>query len=316
MSGDHYDSPEKTLLKNKLSASYSVDDLLFMMQCLRDKKQGCPWDIKQNFDSIAPFTLEETYEVLEAIAKQDHEHIKEELGDLLFQVVFHSQIAEDEGLFTFLDVVGVLVRKMLRRHPHVFPDGTLGSFGQRDEVWSEAQISESWQAIKKIEKQEAAEARVKTLGGVNKPHLEAEMSLLNQANGKLPVLLYADELQCQAAKVGFDWPDIQGVEDKVIEELQEVKQARDPAHIEEEIGDLLFACVNLARHKGVNPELALLKANVKFKQRFQHMEQQAAAVQARQSNSPDVQLDDVAQVLRGMSAEQLELLWEKAKVTA
>ena len=238
--------------------SYTITDLLYLMQRLRDPQTGCPWDITQTYETIAPSTLEEAYEVVDAIEKKDFAHLKEELGDLLFQVIFYSQIGKEEKRFEFAAVVSVLVEKLVRRHPHVFPDGTLQSQIENRNSLPE-EVKTRWEAIKQEER--AAKGVEGVLGDVP----------LN-----LPALSRAAKLQKRAASVGFDWQDIQGPIDKVREELLEVEEALasgDRAHLEEEIGDLLFAVVNISRFMKLDPEQALRKANQKFSQRFEYIEE-------------------------------------------
>nr|WP_241760684.1 nucleoside triphosphate pyrophosphohydrolase [Oceanicaulis sp. HTCC2633] len=229
----------------------ALDRLLAIMDRLRDPDGGCPWDIEQTFRTIAPYTIEEAYEVADAIEREDMAELKDELGDLLFQVVFHSQMAQEEGLFRFEDVADAISEKMLRRHPHVFSDADA-----RD---AQSQIS-AWEAQKAEER--AAKA-------------DKDPSVLANLPVALPALLRAEKLSKRAARVGFDWPDIDQVLDKIEEELTEVREAiaeDDPAHIHEEIGDLLFAVSNLARKLQLDPETALRDANAKFERRFRGVE--------------------------------------------
>jgi ATP diphosphatase len=223
-----------------------IDRLLGIMRRLRDPDGGCEWDLAQNFSTIAPYTIEEAYEVSDAIARGDPAAIRDELGDLLLQVVFHSQIAADDGLFDFDDVATAIGDKMERRHPHIFGDGDA------------ADVRQQWEAIKADER--AAEGSDGALAGVAL---------------SLPALLRAQKLQARAARVGFDWPDTEGPRDKIAEELAEVAQAADDAKRHEEVGDLLFAVVNYARKLGVDAESALRDANLKFARRFAAMEDRA-----------------------------------------
>ncbi|MDJ0906037.1 MAG: nucleoside triphosphate pyrophosphohydrolase [Woeseiaceae bacterium] len=232
----------------------SIEKLLEVMEGLRDPESGCPWDLEQDFASIAPFTIEEAYEVADAIAREDFDALRDELGDLLFQVVFHAQMAREAGLFDFDDVAGTISDKMLRRHPHVF--------GTDEERAAGAQAG-SWERIKAEER--AARVDDSALAGIAKA---------------LPALKRAQKLGKRASLVGFDWPDRSGVRDKIREELDELESAvgtRSQAAIEEEFGDLLFAVVNLARHLDVDPEKVLAAANFKFERRFRDMEQAMAA---------------------------------------
>ena len=226
--------------------SSNITRLLAIMARLRDPETGCAWDVAQSFATITPYTIEEAYEVACAIAREDMADLRDELGDLLLQVVFHARIAEEAGHFAFSDVVDAICDKMERRHPHVFGDGS---------------PSPGWEEIKAAERGKAKEDK-SAIAGV------AEA---------LPALLRAEKLQKRAARTGFDWPDTQGVTDKIREELDEVAEATDYGHQEEEVGDLLFAVVNLARHLKINPETALRQANTKFERRFRAMEEVAAA---------------------------------------
>ncbi|WP_454280769.1 nucleoside triphosphate pyrophosphohydrolase [Sphingomonas sp. Marseille-Q8236] len=221
-----------------------VDRLLTIMKRLRDPQSGCEWDVAQSFESIVPYTIEEAYEVADAIARGDMADLKDELGDLLLQVVFHAQIAEDAGQFAFPDVVNAISDKMERRHPHIFGDVAEGGH-------------HLWEQIKAEERQ--AKAAGGTLDGV--------------ALG-LPALMRAEKLQKRARRVGFDWPDTEGPRAKIDEEMREIAEAT-PDTIEEEFGDLLFAVVNWARHCGVDAEAALQAGNRKFERRFRAMEQEA-----------------------------------------
>jgi MazG family protein len=230
----------------------SIDKLLEVMARLRDADGGCPWDQKQDFSSIAPYTVEEAYEVADAIAREDFAALRDELGDLLFQVVFHAQMASEAGLFDFDDVAGTISDKMVRRHPHVF--GT-------DEERAAGAVDGSWERIKAEER--AAKEDASALAGVAVA---------------LPALKRAQKLGKRASAVGFDWPDRQGVRAKIREELDELEAAvgsRSADCIEEEFGDLLFAIVNLARHLDVDPEKALASGNHKFERRFRDMESAA-----------------------------------------
>ncbi|WP_069383513.1 nucleoside triphosphate pyrophosphohydrolase [Halomonas caseinilytica] len=239
---------------------YELDDLLTLMAVLRDPEQGCPWDVEQDWDSIVPHTLEEAYEVADAIERRAFDELPGELGDLLFQVIYYSQFGAEEARFDFHDVVHVLTAKMLQRHPHVFPDGTLASRRQgvsAAEVQTR-QVKARWEALK-AEERDAREAR----------------SVLDDVPLNLPALSRAAKLSKRAARVGFDWPDSHGVIDKLREELDEVAEALDAGdheHVREEVGDLLFATVNLARTLGVDPERCLRATNAKFERRFRHVE--------------------------------------------
>lgn len=233
--------------------SYAIEALLELMARLRDPQHGCPWDLEQSFATIAPFTIEEAYEVADAIARQDLDQLKAELGDLLFQVVFLSRLAEEQGAFDFEAVTRALVAKMEARHPHVFGSASIDS--------AEAQ-SASWENLK---------ARERAALGAR--------SVLDDVPLALPALLRAEKLTKRAARIGFDWPDADAVLDKLTEELGELAQARTegpPEHILEEYGDVLFVLANLGRKLGLQPEEALRQANAKFERRFRAMEAKLA----------------------------------------
>lgn len=241
---------------------YQLADLLHLMARLRDPQHGCPWDLQQDYASIVPHTLEEAYEVADAIERRDFAHLPGELGDLLFQVVYYSQLAREEGRFDFATVVDAITRKLVRRHPHVFPDGDLYGSPELPRL-DEAAIKQRWEQIKAEERAEQAAA-------------PEQLSLLDDVPHALPALSRAAKLQKRAAGVGFDWPEALPVVDKLHEELNEVLEAmseNDPQAIAEEIGDLLFVVVNLARHLKVDPENALRAANGKFERRFRFIEQ-------------------------------------------
>jgi MazG family protein len=255
-----------------------IEALLTIMRRLRDPDGGCPWDLEQSFETIAPYTIEEAYEVASAIAHgtqtRDYSELKDELGDLLLQVVFHAQMAEERGFFAFPDVIEAICRKMLRRHPHVFGEGA---------AKNAAQVSQNWEAIKR------AERGTKT------------GSVLSDVPSALPALIRAIKLQNRAASVGFDWPSAINVAEKIAEEAQELAEAdakADPGEIAEEFGDLLFALANLGRHLRVDPEAALRSANDKFVRRFRAIEADLAADGRRPEES---------------SLEEMEVLWQKAK---
>lgn len=228
------------------ATTFPIDRLLAIMRQLRNPDGGCEWDLAQDFSTIAPYTIEEAYEVSDAIAGGDPAVICDELGDLLLQVVFHSQIATDEGLFGFDDVANAISDKMERRHPHIFGDAKTGD------------VRQQWEQIKAAER--AADGASSALDGVAL---------------SLPALLRAQKLQGRAARVGFDWPDTDGPRAKIDEELAEVAEANDAAERHEEVGDLLFAVVNYARKLGVDAEGALRDANLKFARRFAAMEDRA-----------------------------------------
>lgn len=223
-----------------------LEPLVDVMARLRDPVGGCPWDLEQDFASIAPYTIEEAYEVADACARDDMAALKDELGDLLLQVVFHSQMAREAGHFTISDVVSAIVAKMVRRHPHVF--GTSAADDQEA-------VKTNWESIKADERSAAGHA-----------------SALDGVALALPALMRAEKLQKRAARTGFDWPDAAGARAKLIEEIAEVDAAATPEAALDEVGDLLFAAVNWARHLGIDPEAALRAGNDKFERRFKAME--------------------------------------------
>jgi len=239
-------------------ANYSLDDLLAIMARLRDPQHGCPWDVQQDFASIAPYTIEEAYEVADAIDRQDWNDLRDELGDLLLQVVFHSQMAQEAGLFDFADVVHAISSKMRRRHPHVFGDVRYADVQAQKQAWEDIKTAER--------------------AGKGEP---LDSSALAGVSSGLPEWKRSLKLQQRAASVGFDWPDPQPVLNKLAEEVEEVRAefaaGADPARLQDEIGDVLFVMVNLARHANVDFSRALRHANAKFERRFRQMEQLAAA---------------------------------------
>lgn len=227
--------------------------LLGIMAALRDPAGGCPWDLQQDFASIAPYTIEEAYEVADAIARNDMPGLKDELGDLLLQVAFHARMAEEAGHFAFGEVVLAITEKLVRRHPHVF-----GS----ESGLSSDEVKHRWEEIKAEERRGRAQAPESVLDGVPPA---------------LPALTRAEKIQKRAARVGFDWPEIDGVLDKIVEEIGELKTANTQAESEEELGDLLFSLVNYARRKNIDPETALRNATLKFEQRFRGVERSVDA---------------------------------------
>ena len=252
-----------------------IQKLLEIMKNLRDPENGCPWDVQQSFATIAPFTIEEAYEVADAISREDMPALRDELGDLLFQVVFHAQMASEAGAFEFGDVVDAISGKMTRRHPHVF-----GS----EEDRAAGNVAGSWERIKAAERAESK-----------------DQSALAGIATSLPALKRAQKLGERASSVGFDWDDRVGVRDKIHEELEELEEAvggRESSHIDEEFGDLLFAVVNLARHLDVDPEQALSGANRKFERRFREMERE---------------IQGSGKALEKQSLAQLEQAWRAAK---
>ena len=266
--------------------TYTLEDLLHLMARLRDPQYGCPWDLKQNYASIVPHTIEEAYEVADTIERGDFEHLQGELGDLLFQVVYYSQLAREEGRFEFDGVVDSITRTLIRRHPHVFPTGELYAPVDTPSL-DEAQVKSRWEEIKAEERAEKSQPE--------------QLSLLDDVPAALPALSRAAKLQKRAATVGFDWPAALPVLDKVREELDEVLQAMadgDADALEDEIGDLLFAAVNLARHLKHDPEHALRRANRKFERRFRFIEQA---------------LRDSGRPIEDCNLDELDALWGEAK---
>ncbi|NNC37600.1 MAG: nucleoside triphosphate pyrophosphohydrolase [Acidimicrobiales bacterium] len=247
-----------------------------MMARLRDPENGCPWDVEQTFKTIAPYTIEEAYEVSQAIDNNDLGELKEELGDLLLQVVFHAQMASELGEFTYDEVSDAIVRKMISRHPHVFGDVHERNAIEQTVAWEETKAQE-----RKLKGQ------------------DSQKSILDGVAAALPALMRAEKLQKRAARVGFDWPNAQQVIDKITEEANELVEARDNGEsqerIHEEMGDLLFAVTNLARKLGVDPEHALRDTNLKFTKRFTYIE------------------DNSKGALNEMSLDDMESLWQQAK---
>jgi len=252
--------------------------LLQVMQQLRDPESGCSWDKKQDFTSLIPYTLEEAYEVVDAIERDDMQDLQGELGDLLFQVVFHSQLAQEQGLFDFEQVAGGIADKLTRRHPHVFSDVAYAS---------EAEQKQAWETLKAAERAEKEAENHTILSGVAR---------------NLPALVQCKKIQDRAANHGFDWTEVEPVYDKVLEELDEVKEAwesGDQEHTEEEIGDLLLVAVNLARHMNVDPEQALKKSTQKFTKRFEYIEQKVA---------------QSGREVKKCELSELDALWNEAKI--
>jgi len=277
---------------------YTIDDLLRVMARLRDPESGCPWDREQSFATIAPYTIEEAYEVADAIARNDLEALKDELGDLLLQVVYHARMAEEDGRFGFSDVVDAITAKMIRRHPHVFEDASL-----RDAFLTNG----TWERIKAEEKAKRGYA---SRGDATRGVGDEAGSLLDDVPVALPALTRAVKLQSRAARVGFDWPSLAPVLAKIEEEIAELesaiadekREAAAPASkkVTEEFGDLLFVMANVARHLGVDPEASLRDANAKFMRRFRSIE---AALRAEGRTPQDATL------------EEMDQLWDEAKAT-
>lgn len=239
---------------------YTLNDLLYLMERLRNPDTGCPWDVKQDFHSLVPHTLEEAYEVADAIEQENWPHLEEELGDLLLQVIFYGQLGREQQSFSVASIIQRLVEKLLRRHPHVFPDGTLNSERGVDDIRDAEEARGRWDAMKAQERQ----------GQPQRP-------LLDEVPAGLPALMRAVKLQKKASSVGFDWDNAHQVLDKIDEELGELKDELALGNLqraEEELGDLLFAITNLARHLKIDPETALRGCNQRFYQRFGLVEQQ------------------------------------------
>lgn len=269
-------------MANARPDKHTLEDLLAVMARLRDPDSGCSWDVKQSFATIAPYTIEEAYEVADAIAREDLDGLKDELGDLLLQVVYHAQMASEEERFAFADVVDAITRKMIRRHPHVFEDPS-----RCDEFMS----TDLWDRIKAEEKAARGDGAKTT-------------SVLGDVPVGLPALTRAVKLQKRMAKVGFDWPSLAPVLDKVDEELEELKAviadpgAESKGRVVEEFGDLLFVIANVARHLGIDPEAALRAANAKVVRRFKSIE----AALAEDGGKPE-----------DATLEEMDALWEEAK---
>jgi MazG family protein len=274
-----------------------MEELLSVMKQLRDPVNGCAWDVKQNFQTIAAYTLEEAYEVVDAIERGDLNDLKDELGDLLLQVVFHAQMASEQAAFDFNDVASAIVEKMIRRHPHVFADVSYGS---------EAELKAAWDSHKATERQAKADKLAQADGlaqtdDSRRTSPASAASAMDAIARTLPALVRASKIQTRAARVGFDWPTIEPVWAKLDEEVAEVKEAMqtgNEAAVQEEMGDLLFTVVNLARHAEVDAEAALRQACHKFDQRFRLVEQFA---------------EESAQTLADLDLDSLDSLWERSK---
>lgn len=265
-----------------MTQKHSINDLLELMTRLRHPNLGCSWDKKQNWRSLTSHTLEEVYEVVDAVESDDSAQVMDELGDLLFQIVFYAQIAQEEGKFEFDDVARAITAKLLRRHPHVFPDATLESFGSSAiNGISAEQVALNWELIKNQEREGKAKAGVKT-------------SVMDDVPASLPALNRAGKLQKRAASEGFDWQSAAPVLAKLQEEIQELEAeiaAGCQEQIVAELGDVLFTCVNLARHLQVEPETALRSSNLKFERRFRALEQKAAESNFDLANLTETELN-------------------------
>ncbi|MBR2692553.1 MAG: nucleoside triphosphate pyrophosphohydrolase [Aquamicrobium sp.] len=271
-----------------MKPSKDISRLIEIMAALRAPVTGCPWDIEQDFSTIAPYTIEEAYEVADAIARNDIDNLREELGDLLLQVVYHAQMADEQGEFAFGDVVEGITRKMIRRHPHVFGSEDARSAGMAKGMWE------------KIKAEEKAERRAERLARGLDPEDHGK-GFLDSVPVALPALTRALKLQEKAARVGFDWSEAEPILDKIEEEIAELREAlakRDAASIRDEFGDMLFAVVNLGRHLKVDSEAALSGTNDKFRKRFHYVEQA---------------LDTSGSSLEKASLDEMEALWQQAK---
>jgi ATP diphosphatase len=270
-----------------MQPSKDITRLLDIMEALRKPETGCPWDIVQTFETIKPYTLEEAYEVADAIERADMDDLCDELGDLLLQVVFHARMAEESGDFAFGDVVEAITRKMIRRHPHVFA---------RSDADTPQAVKLQWDEIKQAEKTERRDRRAKR----SLPE-DADKGHLGSVQRSFPALVEALKLQERAAKVGFDWSSPEPILDKIEEEIAELREAlasNDKAKVADELGDLIFAVVNIGRHVGTDPEMALRGTNTKFRRRFSHIE---------------TELNANGENLEEATLERMEDLWQAAK---
>jgi ATP diphosphatase len=270
-----------------MTPSRDIAGLIAIMAQLRTPVTGCPWDLEQNFSTIAPYTIEEAYEVADAIARNDLGDLCEELGDLLLQVVFHARMAEEQGAFAFGDVVEAITRKMIRRHPHVFA---------RSEADTPDAVKKQWDDIKQAEKRERAERRAAR--GISE---DFKAGFLGSVQRSFPALTEALKLQERAAKVGFDWSAPEPILDKIEEEIGELREALasgDHAKVSDELGDLIFAVVNIGRHVKADPEQSLRGTNTKFRRRFNHIE---------------TSLEAKGETLEAATLERMEDLWQAAK---
>lgn len=276
---------------SQVKLMYSIEDLRFLIRRLRDPKTGCPWDIEQDYASITPSTIEEAYEVVDAIDHGDKAQLKEELGDLLFQIIFYNQLAEEEGAFRFEEIVDGLTAKLIRRHPHVFTDGalrgdsaTLSNSENAEAQVNQAHVKAQWENIKQAERKDKG--------------LE---SVLDDVPLALPALTRAQKLQKRAARINLDWKSPKDVLTKLNEEVEELNEAvsqEDINAIEAELGDCLFTLVNVARHYKLDAESALKRANQKFSERVKSVESQ---------------LNEQAQLASQLTMEEMDVLWQKAK---
>ena len=271
-----------------MKPSKDISRLIEIMAALRDPNTGCPWDIEQDFASIAPYTIEEAYEVADAIQRGDRDDLRDELGDLLLQVVYHARMAQEEGEFDFGDVVEAVTKKMIRRHPHVFGDAEARAAGSAKGMWD------------RIKAEEKAEKRAERIARDEDPEDHGK-GFLDGVPVALPALTRALKLQEKAAQVGFDWKEAKPILDKIEEEIGELREALrndDQKAVADELGDLIFALVNIGRHVGADPEMALRGTNTKFRNRFSHIEESLAAN---------------GESLEEATLERMEALWQAAK---
>ncbi|AMN47072.1 nucleoside triphosphate hydrolase [Steroidobacter denitrificans] len=268
----------------------SIERLLNIMALLRDPQRGCPWDLEQDFRSVAPYTIEEAYEVVDAIERNDLQGLREELGDLLFQIVFHAQIAQEQGIFGFEEVVAGICEKMQRRHPHVFGNERIDTVAQQNLAWEQ------------IKQRERAPRGGHSASGVADGSGSDAASLLSDVPLALPSLTRAAKLGRRAAQAGFQWPDVAGALDKLDEEIAEMRaelaRGADPEAIAAEIGDVLFCLVNVCRYLQIDPETSLRGTNAKFERRFRHVERR---------------LRERGRSLQDASLEEMDALWEEGK---
>ena len=282
-----------TVIDDGLDAPTAVDRLIAIMMMLRDEQHGCPWDLEQTIKSLLPYTIEEVYEVADAIENNDLVELEDELGDLLLQIIFYAQIAKEQGAFDFQDIATAISDKLVRRHPHVFPNGDVQQFGIEQDI-SAQQVVVNWEAIKELEREEKRKK-----GG--KQAVQEGESLLDDVPRALPAMERARKLQKRAAQVGFDWAEIAPVLEKLKEEVAEFEEALASGNLErmsDELGDVLFTAINLARHSNIEPEVALRSTNRRFETRFKWIE---------------VALLAQGKAFKDANLEELDALWDQAK---